>query len=117
MQQRKYHREGYEDDKITITPFLLPHSSKLVTAFEKEEAEGLEDGMQIKGFSFTERPDDYLWGVLDLDLKPNASHRLCRIKVDLTNEFDHAWKVDIRKRDVIPPPSYRDELKRIAKAR
>ena len=74
-------------------------------------------GCKSRVFRLQKRPDDYLWGYFDLDLKPNASHRLCRIKVDLTNEFDHAWKVDIRKRDVIPPPSYRDELKELQKAR
>lgn len=109
--------EGYEDDKITITPFLLPHSSKLATAYEKEEAEGIRGWDANQGF-FVYRKDRMIicGGYFDLDVKPNASHRLCRIKVDLTNEFDHAWKVDIRKRDIIPPPNYRDELKRIAKS-
>ena len=55
-------------------------------------------------------------GYFDLDLKSNPSYRLCRIKVDLTNEFDLAWKVDVRKKGVIPPPGYREELKRIAKS-
>lgn len=108
--------EGFEDDKITITPFVLPHSSKLATALEKEQAEGIRGWDANQGF-FVYRRDRMIisGGYFDLDLKSNPSYRLCRIKVDLTNEFDLAWKVDVRKKDVIPPPGYRDELKRIAK--
>ena len=109
--------EGFEDDKITITPFVLPHSSKLTTALEKEQAEGIRGWDANQGF-FVYRRDRMIisGGYFDLDLKSNASYRLCRIKVDLTNEFDLAWKVDVRKKDVIPPPGYREELKRIAKS-
>ena len=109
--------EGFEDDKITITPYVLPHSSKLTTASEKEEAEGVRGWDANQGF-FVYRRDRMIisGGYFDLDLKSNPSYRLCRIKVDLTNEFDLAWKVDVRKKDVIPPPGYREELKRIAKS-
>jgi len=108
--------EGFEDDKITITPFILPHSSKLITALEKEQAEGIRGWDANQGF-FVYRRDRMIisGGYFDLDLKSNPSYRLCRIKVDLTNEFDLAWKVDVRKKDVIPPPGYRDVLKRIAR--
>ena len=109
--------EGFEDDKITITPFVLPHSSKLTTALEKEQAEGIRGWAANQGF-FVYRRDRMIisGGYFDLDLKSNPSYRLCRIKVDLTNEFDLAWKVDVRKKGVIPPPGYREELKRIAKS-
>ncbi len=109
--------EGFEDDKITITPYLLPHSSKLTTTKEKDEAEGVRGWDANQGF-FVYRKDRMIisGGYFNLDLKSNPSYRLCRIKVDLTNEFDLAWKVDVRKKDVIPPPGYREVLKRIARS-
>ena len=107
---------GFKDKKITITPYVLPHSSKLTTALEKEEAEGIRGWDANQGF-FVYRRDRMIisGGYFDLELKSNASYRLCRIKVDLTNEFDLSWKVDVRKKNVIPPPEYRGQLKRIAK--
>ena len=108
--------EMFEDERITITPYVLPHSSKLTTAVEKEEAEGIRGWDANQGFFVYRRNRMIIsGGYFDLDLKSNASYRLCRIKVDLTNEFDLEWKVDVRKKDVIPPPSYREQLKRIAK--
>ena len=35
-------------------------------------------------------------GYLDLDLKTFDHHRLCRIKVDITNDLDHEWRVDVK---------------------
>jgi hypothetical protein len=108
--------EPYEDEKIIITPFVLPHTSKLTTAVEKEEAEGVRGWDANQGFFVYRRNRMIIsGGYFDLDLKSNASYRLCRIKVDLTNEFDLAWKVDVRKKDIIPPPEYREQLRRIAK--
>jgi len=109
--------EGYEDERIIITPYILPHSSKLTSALEKEEAEGFRGWDANQGFFVYRRNRMIIsGGYFDLDLKSNASYRLCRIKVDLTNEFDLDWKVDVRKKSVIPPPEYRERLKRIAKS-
>jgi uncharacterized protein YoaH (UPF0181 family) len=109
--------EMYKDERIIITPYILPHSSKLTSALEKEEAEGVRGWDANQGFFVYRRNRMIIsGGYFDLDLKSNASYRLCRIKVDLTNEFDLEWKVDVRKKDVIPPPGYREHLKRIAKS-
>ena len=108
--------EKYSDERILITPYILPHSSKLTTALEKSEAEGSRGWDANQGFFVYRRGRMIIsGGYFDLEVKPNQAHRLCRIKVDLTNEFDLQWKVDVRKKEVIPPPAYRNELTRIAK--
>ena len=43
-------------------------------------------------------------------------HRLCRIKVDITNDLDHEWRVDVKKATASPPLKYRGELLRIAES-
>ena len=108
--------EKYSDKKIVITPYILPHSSKLTTATEKSEAEGSRGWDANQGFFVYRRERMIIsGGYFDLKVKPNRANRLCRIKVDLTNEFDLQWKVDVRKREAIPPPEYRDQLTRIAR--
>ena len=108
--------EKYSDERIVITPYILPHSSKLTTALEKSEAEGRRGWDANQGFFVYRRERMIIsGGYFDLDVKSNQAHRLCRIKVDLTNEFDLQWKVDVRKREVIPPPAYRNQLTRIAR--
>ena len=108
--------EKYSDERIVITPYILPHSSKLTTALEKSEAEGSRGWDANQGFFVYRRERMIIsGGYFDLDVKSNQAHRLCRIKVDLTNEFDLQWKVDVRKREVIPPPAYRNQLTRIAR--
>ena len=109
------HGEKYEDNRIVITPYILPHSSKLASPAEREEAEGIRGWDANQGFFVYRRNRMIIaGGYFDLGIKTNPSHRLARIKVDLTNEFDLEWKVDIRKEDVIPPSIYREQLKRIA---
>lgn len=109
------HGEKYEDNRIVITPYILPHSSKLTSLAEREEAEGIRGWDANQGFFVYRRNRMIIaGGYFDLGIKTNPSHRLARIKVDLTNEFDLDWKVDIRKEDVIPPSIYREQLKRIA---
>ena len=82
---------------------------------EKEEAEGIRGWDANQGFFVYRRNRMIIaGGYFDLGIKTNPSHRLARIKVDLTNESRSEWKVDIRKEDVIPPLIYREQLKRIA---
>jgi hypothetical protein len=55
-------------------------------------------------------------GYLDFDLKAEEHYKLARIKVDITNDMDHEWSIDVRKAIALPPDRLRGEMKRIAKA-
>lgn len=108
--------EMYQDDKIVITPYILPHSSKM-TELEKENAQGPNGWALQQGFYvYRQKRMIICGGYLDLDLKPMDHHRLCRIKVDITNDLDHEWRVDVKKATASPPLRYRDELIRIAES-
>ncbi len=108
--------EMYQDDKIAITPYILPHSSKM-TESEKEDAQGPNGWALQQGFYvYRQKRMIICGGYLDLDLKPMDHHRLCRIKVDITNDLDHEWRVDVRKATASPPLKYRSELMRIAES-
>mgnify|MGYP001200728063 FL=1 len=108
--------EMYQDDKIVITPYILPHSSKMSES-EKEDAQGPNGWALQQGFYvYRQKRMIICGGYLDLDLKPMDHHRLCRIKVDITNDLDHEWRVDVKKATASPPLKYRDELIRIAES-
>jgi hypothetical protein len=55
-------------------------------------------------------------GYLDLDLKAEEHCKLARIKVEITNDMDHEWSIDVRKATAIPPVYLRNDLLRIARA-
>ena len=108
--------ERYQDQRIVITPYILPHSSKM-TESEKEDAQGPNGWALQQGFYvYRQKRMIICGGYLDLGLKPMDHHRLCRIKVDITNDLDHEWRVDVKKATASPPLIYRGELLRIAES-
>lgn len=109
-------QESYEDSKVSVLPYILPHVS------HRSEQENVV-GAGIKGWN--EQQGFYVYrngrlivpgGYLDLDLKPEEHYKLGRIKVDITNDLDHEWSIDVRKSIASPPDRIRGELLRIAKA-
>jgi hypothetical protein len=108
--------EKYEDSRIAIVPYVLPHISK------RSEAENIRGGgpkgwnAQQGFYVYRNRRMIVSGGYLDLDLKAEEHCKLARIKVEITNDMDHEWSIDVRKAVAIPPESIRGELLRIAKA-
>ncbi len=55
-------------------------------------------------------------GYLDFGIKPEEHYKLARILVDLKNNMDDEWRIDVRKAVVIPPDRLRPELLKVARA-
>ena len=107
--------EKFSDSRISITPYILPHPSKM-SEQEREDAQGPRGWSLQQGFYvYRHKRMIICGGYLDLDLKTFDHHRLCRIKVDITNDLDHEWRVDVKKETASPPMRYRNDLLRIAK--
>ena len=53
---------------------------------------------------------------MDLPFKAEEHYKLCRIQVDLPNNLDHQWCIDVRKAAASPPANIRKNLERIARA-
>lgn len=96
---------------VTIQAFILPHRNKV-----KSEAEwkrmGLIDGhMRSQGF--------YLYRNRRLIrhatwFRMASQHRLtqlARVKIDIGNDSDAAWKIDVLKASASPPPALRNHLR------
>lgn len=108
--------EKYEDSRIRIVPYVLPHISKR-SEVESNRGGGPKGWNAQQGFYvYRNRRMIVSGGYLDLDLKAEEHCKLARIRVEITNDMDHEWSIDVRKAVAIPPQNIRGELLRIAKA-
>ncbi len=98
--------------KINITPYILPHHSKLSPSDYQKYATD-EGYTKSQGF-YLYRGGRLLihgtwWGLNKL----SDAHRLVRIKVDITNDQDTFWNIDVKKSTANPNTIIKNELKKI----
>lgn len=104
-----------EGGKIRIKGFVMPHRSKL-------SAEGYDYGRGPKD-SWTAHQGFYIYRNRRLLVagdwlglfKREVHYDLCRIRIDLPNNMDDEWQIDIKKSIARPPAKIRDHLIAIAK--
>ncbi len=107
--------EKYEESRVSVIPYVLPHVSK------RNEVENLQ-GAGPKGWNaqqgfyvYRNKRMIVSGGYLDFDLKAEEHYKLARIKVDITNDMDHEWSIDVRKAVASPPDRLKAEMLRIAR--
>ncbi len=114
--------EKFDSDIIIVTPFILPHTSHL-SEDEKVSAQGPGGWSKQQGFYVYRNQrmiisGGYL-GLSGHDGKefPAKDHfGLGRIRVDLPNNVDQEWRVDVRKASASPPLRLQRDFERIAKS-
>lgn len=108
--------EKYEDGSIRIIPYVLPHVSKR-TAVETASGAGTKGWNAQQGFYvYRNRRMIVSGGYLDFNIKPEEHYKLARIVVDLKNNMDSEWRIDVRKAVAIPPDRLRAQLEKVARA-
>lgn len=108
--------EKYEDDRVSVIPFVLPHISNR-TERESRSGSGIYGWNAHQGFYIYRNKRLIVpGGYLDFDYKPEEHYKLARIMVDITNDMDHEWNIDVRKAVAIPPDRLRNDFARIARA-
>ncbi|MHB8160260.1 MAG: ATP-binding protein [Thermoleophilia bacterium] len=107
--------EKYEDSRVSIVPYVLPHVSNR-TSEETMNGAGIKGWNAQQGF-YVYRNGRMIvsGGYLDLDLQPEEHYKLARIRVEITNDMDKEWSIDVRKAVASPPDRLRGELLRIAR--
>lgn len=104
--------------RITSQAFVLPHKDRLDDK-NYAEAAGIEGWSGQQGF-YIYRGRRLLVAGSWLGLgrgrswSKDEAHRLARIRLDLPNDLDAQWKIDIRKSSAHPPAPLRDQLYRLA---
>lgn len=102
----------YYGNTILVAPFILPHHKNLTQ--EEWEKFSTEDGyIKSQGF-YLYRANRLLihgtwWGLH----KATDAHKLVRIKIDISNNQDKYWGIDIKKSTAHPMPEIKKDLKRI----
>jgi hypothetical protein len=101
---------------IRVSPFVLPHHSKLSTEDYNVAAGPRGDWAGLQGFYvFRNRRLIVAGGWLGLGLGRERHYELARVRVDIPNSLDEEWQLDVRKSRAHPPPHLRQDLKRIAR--
>lgn len=101
--------------KIKIKGFVLPHRSKL-SAEQYNYGKGPKDSWTAQQGFYVYRNKRLLVSGDWLDLFKREVHfDLCRIQIDLPNNFDNDWQIDIKKSIARPPSIYKEQILAIAK--
>jgi hypothetical protein len=98
---------------VMVQAFTIPHHSKMSSADYARS--GLEGGhKQNQGFYLYRRERLLLHGSWLGLVRPAATRQLSRVQVDIPNELDAKWRVDIKKSSAEMPRELRRELKKLA---
>lgn len=99
--------------KVVIQSFILPHRNKVKSENEWKKM-GLSEGhMRSQGF-YLYRNRRLIRHATWFRMAPQ--HRLtqlARVKIDIGNESDSAWKIDVLKASASPPPALRNHLRQM----
>lgn len=98
---------------VTLKGFILPHKSKL-SAEKFKIAEGVKGWNGHQGF-YIYRNDRLIVSGDWLGLFRKEEHyKLTRISIDLPNNLDSDWQIDIKKSVARPPVILKDQIKAYA---
>ena len=98
-----------EGQRIVVSPFILPHISKM-TAEEKEALGGKEGIRKQQGFYVYRNKRLVVWGTWFRMMRQGDLSKLARVMVDIPNGLDDLWTLDIKKSHAMPPAAVRSNL-------
>lgn len=98
--------------QINIQPYILPHHSKL--SQQEYELYATEEGyIKSQGFYLYRGNRILIYGTWWGLHKALDAHKLVRVKIDIPNNMDTHWGIDIKKSVARPSEEIRDDLRRI----
>lgn len=95
--------------KIYIKPYILPHISKM-TEEEKMRLGGKEGIRRQQGFYVYRNKRLLIWGTWFRMMRQGELSKLARVIVDIPNDLDDLWTLDIKKSRAFPPAEVRNNL-------
>lgn len=97
---------------IKIKPYILPHHSK-TTKQEYDLYEGIGGYLKNQGFYVYRNGRLLIHGTWFRIVPQKELYKLARVQIDLPNELDNLWEIDVKKSNASPPAIIRDRLKRV----
>ncbi|WP_059173217.1 ATP-binding protein [Bacillus sp. FJAT-27445] len=98
-----------EGTKVVIRPYILPHISNL-TIDEIAALGGKEGLRKSQGFYIYRNKRLLVWGTWFRMMRQAELSKLARVQVDIPNELDTLWTLDIKKSTALPPEEVRNNL-------
>jgi len=97
---------------IHIQPYVLPHHKK-VSAADWEKYAGDAGYLKNQGFYVYRAGRLIIHGTWFRLARQAELTKLSRVRIDMSNELDHLWKIDVKKSSAQPPLVVRERLKKI----
>lgn len=110
---QEFPEESLLNGKVTLKGFVLPHKSKISEETYKI-AEGPKGWGEQQGFYIYRNERLILAGEWLGLFRKEEHYKLARLRVDLPNNLDADWQIDIKKSVARPPLLIRDQLKAYA---
>lgn len=98
--------------EVEIQTYTLPHHRK-VSQEEWERYAGREGYVKNQGFYVYRENRLIIHGTWFGLARQQELTKLARVRIDLPNELDSQWKIDVKKASAQPPFQVRDRLRRI----
>lgn len=95
--------------RIVVRPYILPHLSKM-TEEEKKSLGGKEGLRKQQGFYVYRNKRLLVWGTWFRMMRQGDMSKLARVMVDIPNDLDDLWTLDIKKSHAVPPAEVRQNL-------
>ena len=99
-------------ESITITPYILPHFSKL-RSIDSEKLAGKEGYLRNQGFYIYRRYRLIIKGTWFRIIPHGELTKLARVMVDIPNSLDEEWKITVDKSEAQIPATVRRRLKQL----
>ena len=94
---------------IIVRSYILPHISKLSSS--EIVSLGGKDGLRkSQGFYVYRNKRLLVWGTWFRMMRKGELSKLARVQVDIPNELDNLWTIDIKKSTAVPPAIVRNNL-------
>jgi hypothetical protein len=98
-----------DGSKVVVLAHILPHTSSL-SSEEIASLGGKEDLRRSQGFYVYRNRRLLVWGTWFHMMRQGELSKLARVQVDIPNELDSLWTLDIKKSTAMPPEIVRNNL-------
>lgn len=102
----------FRDSEVKIQAFVLPHHSK-VSAKDYERLAGPEGYLRNQGFYIYRNRRLIIWGSWFRLAKQEELTKLARVRIDIPNNTDQHWGIDVRKARAHPPLIVKNRLRQV----
>ena len=108
-QKKETQIKKIDDEKIFVTPYILPHINKL----SREEIASLGGKTNLKqnqGYYIYRNQRLIIWGKWFNQYPKEELAKLVRVQVDIPNTLDYLWEIDVKKSQAVIPAVIKKNL-------